>query len=356
MNILHLHPELNLTCGITKTIYLISGKLNDEFHHHIITLGGDAIDKFVDSKIMVTEINLKRNSMISSLKIFFKIYNYCKRNKINIIHSYHRYFDLLAFLISKLYSVKTITSVQSKVIGQKLFSYNADMLIAPSNNIMLHLEKYFNINGSKIVVISNFVDQEELKIYVGKNELKSELNIPQNSFVIGFIGRFSVKEKGIDILLGACQNLYRNHPNTYLILVGNGEDKIFVEEYLKVHSIPVKVIPPQKQIFDYYNICNLVVLPSRIEPFGIVVIEAGLMKLPVIGSNVDGIAEIIEDNVDGLLFEPDNIQDLTDKLKVLISDNNKAIFLANNLFEKVSKFYTADKIIPKYRDLYNQKD
>ena len=56
----------------------------------------------------------------------------------------------------------------------------------------------------------------------------------------------------------------------------------------------ITLLSSKENIYDYYNIMDLVVLPSRIEPFGIVVIEAGMMNKPFIGSNVDGIAEIIE--------------------------------------------------------------
>ena len=353
MNILHLQTELNITCGVTKTIYLLCRNLDENFHNYIIALGGDAINKFTDTNIPVTTIHIGRNSIIGSLRIFFKIFNYCKKNKIDVIHSHHRYFDLLAYIVSKIHHIKTICSVQSKVTGKKRISYKSDYLIAVSNSIKCHLLNYFNVDKKKIVVINNFVDPSEVKIKHDKNKMKEKLGIPSRSFIISFIGRFSIREKGIDILLKAFKDLYVSYSNIYLLLIGDGDDSVFIYDFIEKNSIPCKVIPPQINIFDYYNLIDVLILPSRIEPFGIVVIEAGLMKKICIGSSVDGIKEIIENNIDGLLFESENIESLVDKIKIIISDRHKFEFLANNLYEKVISRFSSDKIIPQYKNLYN---
>ena len=123
MNILHLHTGLNITCGISKTIYLVSKYLNDDFRHFIIAENGDAKQKFEDAELKVNILNLSRKNIYNNLKIYFFLKKYVKDNNIQIIHSHHRYFDLISFLIKKTLPVKTITSVQSKVTGKKYLSY-----------------------------------------------------------------------------------------------------------------------------------------------------------------------------------------------------------------------------------------
>jgi glycosyltransferase involved in cell wall biosynthesis len=93
-------------------------------------------------------------------------------------------------------------------------------------------------------------------------------------------------------------------------------------------------------------------LPSRIEPFGIVIIEAGIMRVPVIASNVDGIPELIEHEINGLLFESGNVHDLKTKIARIYYDREFGEELAKNFNQQVLESFTVDKIIPQYEKLY----
>ncbi len=117
MNILHLQTELNLTCGVTKNIYLITKNSSVEEKHFVMCFSGDALSKF--NSINTTPVlfrNSKKN-IVGLIKIFLELLKFCRMNNINIIHSHHRYFDFTASFISKFYPVYTVMSVQSKTTG-----------------------------------------------------------------------------------------------------------------------------------------------------------------------------------------------------------------------------------------------
>jgi glycosyltransferase involved in cell wall biosynthesis len=97
---------------------------------------------------------------------------------------------------------------------------------------------------------------------------------------------------------------------------------------------------------------DIVVLPSRIEPFGIVAIEAGIMEKPIVTSNVDGLIEIVDDGINGLLFPRGNKQSLFEKLKLLISNPKLRIEFGEKLHQKVSVNFTVYQSIPKYNKIY----
>ena len=97
---------------------------------------------------------------------------------------------------------------------------------------------------------------------------------------------------------------------------------------------------------------DVVVLPSRIEPFGIVVLEAGSTNKPFVGSKVDGIAELIENEKEGLLFESGNADALVKQIIKIIDDKKFADVLAKNLNKKVLESFTVQIIIPQYEKLY----
>ncbi len=352
INILHLQNHLNISCGISKTIYLIVKNSLPKFNHQVACFDGDGFSRFHSININTLVLKDFNNSLFGFVKHFIKLYSFCKQNQINIIHSHHRYFDLLAFLISRILKVKTVTSVQSKVYNDKLFSYKSEILIACSNSIKEHLNKYFNISQDRIKVIHNAVDPNEFVITKTRSELINEINIPDDKFIVGYFGRLDFKEKGVDILLEAFLNLSKVNKDLFLLLVGNGVDENKIREFITQNKLRAKVMNAQSDIFNYYQLIDLFVLPSRVDPFPLVMLEAGLMKKPFVGSRVDGISELIENETDGLLFESGNADDLVSKILKIYNDKKYAYQLAENLYSKVLGGYTIQNIIPKFEKLY----
>lgn len=250
--------------------------------------------------------------------------------------------------------LKSITSAHSKVNGKKIISYKADKLIACSNNLKKYLIDNFRLPENRIEVIYNFVDPGKLIIKINKKELKSQLKIDLEDYVIGFIGRINDKEKGINVLLRALNLIEKNNSQIHLLVIGDGEDKKEAEKYCFTNNIKATLLSSKENIFDYYNLMDVIVLPSRVEAFGLVVIEAGLIQKPFIGSNIDGIDEIVQHGNDGLLFESGNSEDLKNKIITLINNKRLADSLATNLNKKVLDSFTIDKIIPQYEKLYQR--
>jgi L-malate glycosyltransferase len=354
MRILHLQPELKIACGITKTIYLLVKNTSQEINHSIFTLGGDAIERFKNAKMNVVIYPKNRRGLFPSIVILIKIFSLVKKQKIDILHSHHRYFDLNAFIISKLISVKTITSVHSKVYGKKIISYKADYLIACSNSIKDHLIGYFKINSERIKVIYNFVDPKEAIVKIERSVLRRELGIEEQFIVIGFIGRFSVREKGVDILLESFHRLSSDYTSLILVLIGAGEDLNLINDFIKKNNLKVLVLPSKVNIFDYFNIIDIVVLPSRVDPFPLVMLESGMMKKTFIGSDVDGIKEFIVNGIDGFIFPTENVDLLTENLDALITNSELRIKFGHYLNEKVINNFTSEKIVPLYKLAYQK--
>lgn len=352
INILHLQNHLNISCGISKTIFLIVKNSSSKFNHQIACFDGDGFSRFHSININPFILKNFNNSTFGFVKHFIKLYLFCKQNQINIIHSHHRYFDLIAFLLSRILKVKTVTSVQSKVYNDKLFSYKSEILIACSNVIKDHLNKYFSIDEDRIKVIHNAVDSNEFVITKTRIELINEINIPDDKFMIGYFGRLDYKEKGVDILLNSFRNLSKVNKDLFLLLVGNGVDENKIREFITQNKLYAKMINSKKDIYNYYLLLDVFVLPSRVDPFPLVMLETGLMKKPFVGSRVDGIAELIENETDGLLFESGNADDLASKILKIYNNKKYAYQLAENLYSKVLGGYTIQNIIPKFEKLY----
>lgn len=354
MRILHLHAEMNLACGITRTISQIVHNSSKSIESHLISLGGDALSRFEGSDVKLKVLTLDRVSTIGTLKLILLLFKYCKNNSIQIVHSHHRYFDTLIWILKHFLKIKTITSVQSKVKGIKLFSYKADRLIACSGSIKKHLIRYFNIREKRIKVIFNAVDPKFIFISQELKLLRKSIGIELDKFVIGFIGRIDFAEKGVDVLLDAFNELSISNPNIHLLMIGDGPNNQEVKSFCGLHKTTTTFLSSKENIFDYYNLLDLVVLPSRVDPFPLTMIESGYMNRPFIGSNIDGIPELISNGENGLLFESGNVEELKTQITRICNDRKYGEKLAENLHKKVLDSFTVDKIIPQYEKLYSE--
>jgi glycosyltransferase involved in cell wall biosynthesis len=230
-----------------------------------------------------------------------------------------------------------------------MISYKSPLLLAAGESVKKHLIDYFGIKEDRIKVLNNFVDFGEGLKCRKRKDVRLELNIPENIYVVGYIGRFSIKEKGIDVLLNAFKKFNDKHPDTRLVMVGCGDD-------IKKINTPENVIVTESKlnIFDYYNAFDCIVLPSRIDPFPLTALEAGMMKVPFIGSRVNGIPEIIDDNSDGLLFESENSGMLSEKMEKFYSDRKIAGECAERFQKKVREKYSYEMAIDKLNKIYDK--
>jgi len=97
---------------------------------------------------------------------------------------------------------------------------------------------------------------------------------------------------------------------------------------------------------------SVVVVPSRMESLPTTIKEAFYLNVPVVGSNVGGIPELITDNETGLLVPPENPDKLAEKVNELLSNTEKAKKIADNGNKFVKKNMTWDVILPKYVQFY----
>ena len=98
--------------------------------------------------------------------------------------------------------------------------------------------------------------------------------------------------------------------------------------------------------------CEVFVLPSRSEPFGIVLTEAMACKKPVVATTVGGIPEIIKDGTDGILVQSDNPNALAEALLNVLHNQALRLSIANNGYMTVVKKFNSEKTCSSYEALF----
>jgi glycosyltransferase involved in cell wall biosynthesis len=127
--------------------------------------------------------------------------------------------------------------------------------------------------------------------------------------------------KGVDVLIEAFKSISKRYPDWELKILGWFPDKALLENAIGGHA-RITVHPPvfRTDLPQHVRSCGIFVLPSRAEAMGRVLVEAMACGKPRIGSNVGGIPTVIEHGVDGLLFQPGNVEDLAHALDTLMND------------------------------------
>ncbi|NMM86720.1 hypothetical protein B2J88_20510 [Rhodococcus sp. SRB_17] len=110
---------------------------------------------------------------------------------------------------------------------------------------------------------------------------------------------------------------------------------------------------PHAQIAEHFRQASIFVLPSRQEPFGIVLLEAGCFALPVIASKVGGIPEIIDDTLTGLLVNPDQPDELANALRSVLNDPARGRAMGQKLRLRVIREFTWTHAHDQYVRLVN---
>ena len=156
-----------------------------------------------------------------------------------------------------------------------------------------------------------------------RKEIRGKYKIAEETIVFGFVGRIT-RDKGINELFGAFQNLLSKTPNSTLLLVGDFEGVEDLEQD-KLHwaeeSKSVIFVSSVQDVEKYYAALDVLVLPSYREGFGNVIIESEAMGIPVIASNIPGPIDAMCNEVTGLQIRLKDQNDLYRKMERLLNDN-----------------------------------
>jgi glycosyltransferase involved in cell wall biosynthesis len=351
-NILHITPDFNYACGRSYYVYLLLKYFQKKHRVHLITNGGDSFDRLEERNITYNVIKgLKSKNPIKIASNIGRIRSYIKENNINVVHTHHRFSELLGVRAANLKGKgrpATIFTSLSIVKRRYNIDYTSDKIIAVSNSIRNMLTKKFGIAENRVTVIPNFTDTSE----INDLELVSPYTVRHNRFFcILAVGRFH-HEKNFETLLESLSLL--NDRTIKLILVGDGSRDIDYIKYIAKNNLNVEIIVPQKNLLQYFLLSDICVLPSERDPFPNFMLQSGLHKKAFIGANVDGIGELIKNEVNGLLFTAGNANELAEKIMLFRKNPKLALKCATNLNKDVLNNYTQEFIIPKIENLYRQ--
>lgn len=226
----------------------------------------------------------------------------------------------------------------------KELEHRADRMFTVSESFRGYLSPHVD-HPEQIGVIRNGFDNKRFK------------PIPHHNDVVQLVTVCRlVPAKGLDVLLRACAELKRRGISYVLHIIGDGP----IREELEQLAMELGIY--DETIFYGYTLhpeefmpfFDIFVLPSRAEAFGSVFAEAALCNLALVGTKIGGIAEQIEDGVNGLLVQPEDHLALAGALEKLIADEEYRSRLAGTGLDKAKNCYSLDRVVDELKNIYLQ--
>ncbi len=281
----------------------------------------------------------------------FKIKKIIQRENITLLHCHLFRSQVFGFLLKVLFfpKLKLIFHEHGQILGpdnqswleNKIFLYflkytksKVNLFIAVSNTISNMLIAKGKIHADKIITLYNPV-KLNLKNYPVSEEDEKQLKrlngITETRFLVGFVGRL-VSIKGIDLYLNVARILLEKYDNLLFAIAGDGPEKsriLSLINQINHHAEKIYFLGYIQNIVPFYSKLDCLVVPSTKEAMGLVVVEAQVMGIPVIASNLEVFNELIIDEHNGILFESQNSYNLASKIELLYSNKK----LGNNIIK-----------------------
>lgn len=312
-------------------------------------------EQLVALNIKVYRLSLTKKNILSLPLNIFKI---IKRERPDALISWLWPAVVTGGLIAKLSGVKVrianlrgpaLNKSRLKVYLDRVFLKFYTNIIAVSGgvkNIFIAREK---ADPAKIDVIPNGLEFKSFNYDIAS--IRRELGIAKQDFVIGSVGRI-YPEKNHKYFVTVAKLLKQKNSDFKIVLVGSGPAEEALRQEIKVAGLENNFLLAgwQSEIYKYLSVFDIFVLPSKYEGHPSSVLQAWLLKKPVLGAKVTGIKDVITDGYNGLLFSLSETQELSNTLLNLRNMPEFCQKIAENGYNTLKENYDIKKMYQNYQN------
>ncbi len=299
-----------------------------------------------------------------------------ERFSFDLIHAHDWLVGRAALELKRRYGLPVITTVHATETGrgngihntyqktihniEELLIRNSDRVICCSRFMVEHIQENFGIASEKVNLIPNAVDMTQFNRTPESSGASLKTADRENGSdrkLVLYVGRM-VREKGVHILIDAFEKLQKERVNADLVIVGEGPVKDSLMRETQKRGLDRHVhftgLVDQASLVKLYSSSHVFVLPSLYEPFGIAALEAMASGVPVVVSDSGGLAEIVENGVNGIKVPAEDPSSLSTALRTLLEDSSLADRLRKNAYSSLLERYNWDLVAEKTLEAYQQ--
>ena len=292
---------------------------------------------------------LKRSKFFP-LKPALKLAKYIDANSIDVVH-FHWTKDIVTLVLAKLLSRKKPKLFQSRHMNMTRFKddfyhrwlyKNIDTIHAVTYQLQEQLERFIP-QDVRPEIVTLHLGVDELKIDAKKLQTLQQEYALEDKFIVGIVGRIE-EAKGQYLLIEALTQL--KDLAIKVVIVGAAMDANYLQklqERVRQLSLEGRVVFTgfTPDVNEHIGLCDVCVLATKKETFGLVVIESMVNRVPVIATNQGGPLEIISDGEDGVFFDR-SVDDLAEKIRLLYRERELCKKMGESAYKKVKEQFNKE--------------
>ncbi len=296
-----------------------------------------------------------------------KIVEIVKSNNLELMHVHYAIPHASAALLAKMILkeegihmpvVTTLHGTDITLVGREAsyepvvtWSINqSDAVTAVSDSLVRDTHKHFAVKRP-IRMIPNFIDFERFN--KKPRQYFKDLLAPNNERILVHTSNFR-KVKRVEDVVRIFDIIQKEIP-AKLLLIGDGPERSNIEKVCRELGVCNKVtfLGKQEAIEEILSICDLFILPSESESFGLSALEAMACEVPVISTNAGGLPEVNIHGVTGFLSKIGDCQDMAANALILLKNDTLLVDFRKNALEQAKNF-ALDRILTQYLEVYEE--
>ena len=344
LNICFLSGDMSRTGGTERVLSIIANELSkqkNKFNIHILSITNENNTSYFNLENEIKNDRILKSKDVNFKKQYFQVVkgirHYIKENNIDILIDVE--------VIASLFSIPATRFTKTKLISWEHFNFYEDN----GSHLRIYARKLAARFSNCIITLTehdkqNYLNNLDIKgkveyIYNPIEEVDDmECNIKSKQIIS--VGRLTY-QKGFDMLCDVAKVVLKDNKGWKWLILGDGEDKDKLRSKIKEYGLENKLILKGNvsNVEEYYKNSSLYVMTSRFEGLPMTLLEAKTYKLPIVSFNcLTGPSEIVKNSVNGYLINPENVEAMSNKLNILMNDENKIKEFSNNAQIDIEKF------------------
>ena len=348
--------------GAERCVYELATRLDrGRFDVQVAALQGGAVaDRLAAAGVKATVLGVRGKWDVGKLGDLKRL---LRQERIDILHTHLFHADLAGRLAARAAGVPHLVhTVHVAEARWRPWQYaftrwtagRCDKIIAVSQAVADHHGRLANLPPERYAVIPNGIDVPAYeRDDAARQRLRTQWEIGPGAILIAFVGRLD-PQKGFDVLLAVAAKTASQE--LQFVLAGDGPQRPLGEQFAAHNAAGrfVRILGHVDNIRDVLSAADILIMPSRWEGFGLAAAEAMAAGLPVIGTDVPGLHEVLDGGDAGLLIPADDEAALEAAIRRLGADAALRASLAAAGRQRVQREYRIETCIQRHEDLYNE--
>ena len=367
-----------------KVLHLISGGDTGGAKTHVINLLQE-LNKRIDVKIICfmkaefyyeakekgINIQVYEQKKRYDLSIIKRLLEEIRKEGYDLIHCHGARANFITYVLKKFYDIPAVTTIHSDYKLDFKGNFYKNLIYKNLNYFSLKgIDYYIGVSESfremlidrkfdpdRVMTVYNGINIQEVEAAkINENFLEEHgIITDENTLKVGILARL-YPVKGVDVFIKAAHKVLQERQDVEFFIAGDGDER---ENLLKLSrelgvDDKVHLLGYIRNPYSFINQIDINTNTSYSESFPYVILEGGVFKKPIVASNVGGIKDIVTDGETGFMFEPGDIDSLAKHILTLTEDEELRKTLGNNLYNKISKHYSSEKMADKQILIYQQ--